>query len=153
MGKKVVKIILLFAVLMLLYFLPALLFPSQPEYYRSLNQPFYAPPAILFAIMWPILYVIFALYLAVKYVNRTLSKEQMIYFVVNYLIGFFFNFVFFQNKNLFLTFGVTFFSFITGLFIAFTAYKEDTRQGLIFVPYLLWTFYASILMAHIYLIN
>ncbi|MDE7162167.1 MAG: tryptophan-rich sensory protein [Anaeroplasmataceae bacterium] len=150
---KILKTILVFVVCMLLYFIPALLFKSDPAFYKALPKPAYAPPAVLFGIAWPILYALFSLYLAIHIVNKSLSKELLIYFVINYIISFFFNKVFFIDKNLFLSFAVTFCSFITGLFIFITTFKKSKKEFLWFLPYLLWTLYATVLMVHIYLIN
>ncbi|MDE7384642.1 MAG: tryptophan-rich sensory protein, partial [Anaeroplasmataceae bacterium] len=60
---------------------------------------------------------------------------------------------FFIDHNLFLTFAVTFCCFLTGLFLFITSFKQSKKEFYVFVPYLLWTLFASILMAHIYLIN
>lgn len=150
---KYIKIGVVFAVCLLLYFIPSLLFKADPAYYKSLNLPSYAPSALLFGIAWPILYVIFSLYIAIKLVNQNLSKEMLVYFIINYIISFFFNKVFFVDHNLFLTFAVTFCCFLTGLFLFITSLKKNKKEFLVFLPYLLWTLFASILMAHIYLIN
>lgn len=150
---KYIKIGVVFAVCLLIYFIPSLLFKADPSYYTSLKLPSYAPPALLFGIAWPILYVIFSLYIAIKLVNQNLPKEMIVYFMINYIISFFFNKVFFVDHNLFLTFVVTFCCFLTGLFLFITSLKKNKKEFLAFLPYLLWTLFASILMAHIYLIN
>lgn len=151
--KKFLKVFVPFVVFLLLYFLSALLFKSDQAYYNSLNKPFFAPPAFLFAVAWPILYALFSLYLALKIKDKTLSMEMIFYFVANYIISFFFNKVFFVDKNLFLAFVVTFTSFITGTFIFISTFKFNKKDFLFILPYLLWTLYASILMANIYLTN
>lgn len=151
--KKTFKSVGLFFLFLLLYFIPALLFKSQPEYYKSINKPFYAPPAIIFAIVWPILYVIFSFILTRKISSKKLTLEQAFYFIMNYSISFFFNKVFFLNHNLFLSFVVTFSSFITGLLIFISFIKDNKYVSISLIPYLLWTLYASILMANIYFIN
>lgn len=150
---KIIKTIVVFLICLVLYFLPAFLFKSDPAYYESLHKPIYAPPALLFGIAWPILYVLFSLYLAIKIANKDLSKEMLLYFIMNYAISFFFNKVFFVDKKLFLAFAVTFCSFISGLFIFLTTFKTSKNEFLIFIPYLLWTLFATILMTHIYFLN
>lgn len=150
---KLIKNIILFVGCLLLYFLPTLLFKTDPRYYTSLKLPAYAPPSILFQIIWILLYIIFSLFISIKLSNQDLSLEMKIYFIINYSISFFFNKVFFVDHNLFLSFAVTFCSFISGLFIFLTALKRGKKQSLIFLPYILWTGFASILMAHIYFIN
>lgn len=151
--KKIAIGLVLFVVFILLYFLPGIIFMSDSEYYNSLIKPFYAPSSLIFGIVWPILYSIFSIYLSVKIVRGNLSTELITYFVINYIISFFFNKVFFVDKNLFLSFVITFLCFITSIFMIFTAYKQTKKEALVFVPYLLWTLYASILIVHIYFIN
>ncbi|MDE7263835.1 MAG: tryptophan-rich sensory protein [Anaeroplasmataceae bacterium] len=150
---KIFKTIVVFLICLLLYFIPAFLFKAEPAYYEALQKPLYAPPTFLFGIAWSILYVIFSLYLAEKISNKRLSKEMLLYFLMNYLISFFFNKVFFIDKKLFLSFAVTLCSFITGLFLFLTTFKTSKKEFLVFTPYLLWTLFATILMTHIYLLN
>lgn len=150
---KIIKAILLFLFLLGLYSLPALIFKSDVAFYNSLKKPIYAPPAILFGVIWPILYVIFSLYLTIKIINQQITKEMVLYFLINYGISFFFNKVFFIDKKLFLSFVVTFCSFLSGLFIFITTFKTSKKDFLFILPYLIWTGFASILMTHIYLIN
>ncbi|MDE6660371.1 MAG: tryptophan-rich sensory protein, partial [Anaeroplasmataceae bacterium] len=78
---KYVKIGAVFAVCLLLYFIPSLIFKADPSYYKSLNLPSYAPPAVLFGIAWPILYALFSIYLAIESVNKDLPKEMIVYFI------------------------------------------------------------------------
>lgn len=151
--KKFFKGLALFLLFLFIYFIPALIFKSNPEYYASVNKPFYAPPMLLFAVVWPLLYAVFSILLAVKILNRTLTKEQGLYFLLNYGISFFFNAVFFIQHQLFLSFAVTFLSFITGILLLFSLRKTSKSESLALIPYLLWTAYASVLMAHIYFIN
>ena len=42
------------------WFISALIFKSDSSYYYSLNLPWFAPPPIIFAIVWPILYTLIA---------------------------------------------------------------------------------------------
>ncbi len=150
---KKIKYIIIFLIILLLYFLPSLLFKSNQAYYNSLNKTIYAPKAYIFAVVWPILYIIFSIYITLKIFKNSFTKETIIYFFINYIISFFFNKVFFIDKNLFLSFTVTFASFISGLFIFISSFKNKNKEYLLFIPYIIWTIYASILMANIYLIN
>lgn len=150
---KKIKSIIIFIIILLLYFIPAFLFKIDKAYYNSLNKPIYAPKDYIFAGVWPILYIIFSLYITLKISKNNFSKELIIYFIINYVISFFFNKVFFIDKNLFLSFAVTFASFISGLFIFITSFKNKNKEFSFFIPYIIWTIYASILMANIYLIN
>ena len=55
--KKIIKYISI----LLPWFIGGLLFKTNSIFYKSLNKPFFAPPGYLFAIIWPILYILIAL--------------------------------------------------------------------------------------------
>lgn len=148
--KKYVKTILIFLIVLAVYFLPGIIFKAQPEYYNSLNKPFYAPPAILFGIMWPLLFVLFSILITKKIKQNSLRIDQVIYFVINYFLTFFFNKIFFVDKNLFFTLIDCILCFISGLLLTISIYKENKSESFFLLPYVLWTLFASILMTHIY---
>lgn len=151
--KSFLKKLFIFVIILALYFLPSLIWMGDNDYYRSLNLPTYAPAPIVFTIAWSILYIIFASFLTIKITNNNLIKEQMVGFIINYVISFFFNFTFFELKNLFLAFSITVLSCASAIYIFITLLKEKRRNALIITPYILWTLFASVLMGHIYLIN
>lgn len=151
--KSILKKIFTFLAILILYFLPTLIWRADKNFYKSLDLPSYAPSPIVFSIIWAILYVIFAGFLTYKLYNNTLSKETKIAFILNYLVSFFFNLVFFKMNHLFLSFAVTFLSFATGIMIFVSLLKENRYNKAAVTPYLLWTLFASILMGHIYFIN
>lgn len=150
---KLIKTLSLFIIFLLLYFLPIFLFKADTSFYNTISKPQYASPSWLFKMIWPILYAIFSFYLAYHLIYKALAKELILYFLLNYIISFFFIKVFFIDKDFFLSFAVAFCSFISGLFILITTFKDSKRDFLYFLPYVLWTLYASILMANIYLIQ
>ena len=47
-----------FLLFLLPWFISAIIFRSDTNYYQSLNKPFFAPPAFIFGIIWPILYIL-----------------------------------------------------------------------------------------------
>ncbi len=151
--KKILPAVLLFLLFIGLYFLPTILFPVNKEYYNSLKKPSYAPSAIVFGVVWGILYIIYALYLAIKLRNYTLARDQLFLFLMNFSISFFFNRVFFIDHKLFLSFAVTFLSFLTGLFIFIQTFTKNKKEGFLLFPYVIWTLYATILITHIYFLN
>ncbi len=151
--KKYVKPVLIFVIILVVYFIPGLIFRAQPEYYIQLKKPFYAPPALLFGIMWPLLFVLFSVLLTKKILQNSLKVDQVLYFVINYFLTFFFNKLFFIDHNLLFTLIDTALCFISGLLLFICIYKEDKKEAFILLPYLLWTAFASILMANIYFIN
>lgn len=148
---KKIKYFCLFIGILLLYFIPSLIFKNDKNFYINLNKPFYAPSPILFSICWVILYIINSIFIVISIKNK--DKENISLFIINYIIAFFFNYFFFIKHNLFLSFCDTFLCFVTESLIVSILYKKNRYQALCLTPYLLWTFFASILMCHIYFIN
>ncbi len=145
-----IKFVGLFIIILFMYFIPSFIFKNNKEFYNNLNKPFYAPSPILFSICWIILYIIFSIFIVIS-INK--DKEVLSLFIINYIISFFFNFFFFIKHNLFLSFCDTFLCFVTGTLIFSIICKKNRYQALCLTPYLLWTFFASVLMCHIYFIN
>ncbi len=118
-----------------------------------LVQPSFAPPAILFPIVWTILYTLMGVsYGILKSNSLTDEKTNTIYYsqlFVNALWSFFF-FVF--EWRLFAFFWILLLIALVILMII-EFYKKNKIAGLLQIPYLLWIIFASFLNLAIYLLN
>ncbi|MBQ3145039.1 MAG: tryptophan-rich sensory protein [Clostridia bacterium] len=118
-----------------------------------LVQPKFAPPAILFPIVWTILYTLMGVsYGILKTNSLTDDKTNKIYYAqlfVNALWSFFF-FVF--EWRLFSFFWILLLIALVILMII-EFYKKNKVAGLLQIPYLLWIIFASFLNLSIYLLN
>ena len=121
--------------------------------YNSLNKPFLAPPSILFPIIWTILYILMGVSYGILDANSlTNSKINFIYY-----LQLFFNLlwpiVFFIFKwKLFAFYWILLLViFIIIMIVKF--YNKNKLAGLIQIPYLLWTLFATYLNLFIYLLN
>ena len=118
-----------------------------------LVQPSFAPPAILFPIVWSILYTLMgASYGILKVNSLTDDKTNTIYYsqlFVNALWSFFF-FVF--EWRLFAFLWILLLIVLVILMIV-KFYKKNKVAGLLQIPYLLWIIFASFLNLSIYLLN
>lgn len=118
-----------------------------------LIQPNFAPPAILFPIVWTILYTLMGVsYAILKSNSLTDDKINRIYYpqlFVNALWSFFF-FVF--ELRLFAFFWILLLIVLVILMII-EFYKKNKISGLLQIPYLLWIIFASFLNLSIYLLN
>lgn len=118
-----------------------------------LVQPKFAPPAILFPIVWTILYTLMGVsYGILKTNSLTDDKINTIYYsqlFVNALWSFFF-FVF--EWRLFAFFWILLLIALVILMII-EFYKKNKVAGLLQIPYLLWIIFASFLNLSIYLLN
>ena len=121
--------------------------------YSMLIQPSFAPPAILFPIVWTILYTLMGVSYGILKTNfLTDDKINSIYYsqlFVNALWSIFF-FVF--KWRLFSFFWILLLIVLVILMII-EFYKKNRVSGLLQLPYLLWIIFASFLNLSIYLLN
>lgn len=126
---------------------------SQFMDYEMLQKPPLAPPAILFPIVWTILYVIMGISYGILKTNNQADDEiNLIYYLqlgVNALWSIFF---FVLKWRLF--------SFIWILLLAVLVimmiikfYKRNKTASLIQIPYLLWVLFATYLNFSFYILN
>ncbi len=121
--------------------------------YTSLQKPFLAPPAILFPIVWTILYILMGVsYGRLKVKGLTDDKINFIYYMqlaINALWSIFF---FTLKWRLFSFFWILILIvFVIWMIIEF--YKKDKISGLLQILYLLWILFASYLNLSFYLLN
>lgn len=139
--KKIINFILL----LIPWFLSSILFKVDTTFYKGLNLPFFAPPPILFAIIWPILYVLITLSII-----NTKDKDINYYksLIVNYFSNQIYTFLFFTIKSPFIAFIDTIIVLISSLFL----YLNSNKSKLL-IPYIIWNVFATILSLSIYLMN
>lgn len=133
---------------LLLYFLPwflsNILFKVDTNFYETINKPFFAPPALVFVIIWPILYFLIALALY-KNKNKNITFYKSL--VINYFSNQIYTFLFFNIKSPFIAFIDSIIVFISSLFL----YNETKNKYLIL--YIIWNLFITILSLTIYFMN
>lgn len=121
--------------------------------YNSLEKPFLAPPSIAFPIVWTILYILMGISYGILKSNSLIdSKINFIYYFqlfVNALWSIFF-FVF--KWRLFAFFWIILLIILV-LAMIIKFYSKNKLSGLLQIPYLLWTLFATYLNFSIYLLN
>lgn len=121
--------------------------------YTMLERPAFAPPAILFPIVWTILYTLMGISYGILKSNSLDDQDiDFIYYaqlVVNLLWPFFF-FVFEWRLFSFLWI-VLLIVLVVIMIIRF--YQKNNLAGLLQIPYLLWLLFASFLNWSVYFLN
>lgn len=138
--KKVVR----FLTYLLPWFLSSILFKVDTSFYNSIKKPFFAPPSILFPIVWTIIYILIAIGL---YNNKNKSINYYKSLIINYFSNQIYTFLFFVIKSPFIAFVDTIVVLISSLFL----YNETKSKW--FIPYIIWNIFATILSLSIYLLN
>lgn len=121
--------------------------------YNSLQKPFLAPPSIIFPIVWTVLYLLMGVsYGILKSKDLVDFKISLIYYT-QLLVNALWTIFFFSLKW-------RLFSFLWILLLALLIiimiikfYNKNKVSGLLQIPYLLWTLFATYLNLTIYLLN
>ena len=121
--------------------------------YNSLIQPKLAPPAILFPIVWTILYFLMGLSYAIITIYSDLDSDVKTIYYSQLIVNLIWPIIFFVMKNILLAliWIILLLILITIMIVKF--YKKNKVASLIQIPYLLWTIFATYLNFSIYLLN
>ena len=144
--KKILK----FLTILLPWFIGGLIFNNNQLFYKSLNKPFFAPPGWLFAIIWPILYILIAL--SIYKINNK-DKNYLKALIINYFSNQIFSFLFFTLKSPFLALIDTIIVLISSLYLYLESKKDNQTSANLLIPYIIWNTFATILIISIYLLN
>ena len=134
----------------------ALLTRGSMESFESINKPPLSPPAILFPIVWTILYVLMGVASYFVYTSDTAAGTKRVALTL-YGVQLFFNFfwsVLFFNFEAYLAAFVWLLMLLL-LIIATTIlfYAIDKKAGYLMIPYILWVSFAGYLNLAIYFLN
>ncbi|MBQ8192603.1 MAG: tryptophan-rich sensory protein [Bacilli bacterium] len=98
-------------------------------------------PAIVFPIVWSILYVLMGIS---SYLVRD-KKELMIIYIINLIVNYAWSFIFFNLEfRVFAFFWILLLLGIT-IYMAYKFYKENKLAGYLLIPYILWLVFAAFL--------
>ncbi len=121
--------------------------------YKSLNQPPLSPPSILFPIVWTILYILMGVSYGIlkeqSLVDESINQIYIFQLIVNLLWPIFF-FVF--KWRLFAFFWIILLAILVGVMI-YSFYNKNKLSGLLQIPYLVWTLFATYLNLGVYILN
>ena len=149
--KKILK----FLGILLPWFIGGIIFRSDTIFYKGLNKPLFAPPSILFPIVWTILYILIALsiyliYSENNYKNTTSYNKALL---INYFSNQIFSFLFFTLKSPFLALIDTFIVLISSLFLYYESKELNKTSAKLLIPYIIWNAFATILIISIFFMN
>ncbi len=121
--------------------------------YNSLQKPILAPPGIIFQIIWTMLYILMGVsYGILKEQSLVDSKTKLIYYA-QLFVNALWSIIFFTLKlRLFAFLWIIILdAIVIAMIINF--YQKNKLSGLLQLPYLIWTVFASYLNLSIYLLN
>ena len=128
---------------------------SITTWYAFINKPFFSPPNWLFAPVWTLLYILMGIsaFLIWKKRDNLKTKQAFIFYGIQLILNALWSIIFFgmHNPGLALLEIIILWLFILITLIKF--YKINKIAGLLFIPYLLWVSFASILNYAIWMLN
>ena len=145
--KKIIKYLLF----LLPWFLSSIFTKIDTNYYNTINKPFFAPPPIIFPIVWTILYILIS-YSIYKIWNKS-NNNYKIYLVINYIANQLYTFCFFIAKDNFLALTDTLIVLISSLYLYIETKYINEKYSKYLIPYIIWNIFALILSFSIFLLN
>jgi len=136
------------------------------QWYRNLNKPRYIPPSLVFAIAWPILYIMLGLSFFTflihilhslplsSYSGVTIISYGLFLFFSNLAFNLMFPLFQFRFASLggaLLSCWLTWFTAI--LLLIFYARYSNVYTIMLIIPYILWLSFACLMITHTYLLN
>ena len=149
--KKILK----FVIILIPWFLSAILFKTDKTFYKNINKPFFAPTPIIFPIVWTILYILLAISIYLIYKDNKFSetKNYNKTLIINYISNQAFQFFFFTIKSPFLALIDTIIVFVSSLYLYYESKKLNKTSSKLIIPYIIWNGFASILILSIFFMN
>ena len=141
----------IFILYLLPWFISALLFRSNPNYYNTLTKPFFAPPSWLFAIIWPILYLLIT-YSIFNIYNISDKKYKNI-LLINYISNQLFSFFFFTIKNNLLSLIDTVIVLVSSIYLYKITNQTEKKYSKYLIPYIIWNIFSTILILFVFAMN
>ena len=120
-----------------------------PNWYVTLNKPFFSPPNWVFAPIWTILYILMGISL---YLVWRKGKVPSIFWI-QFILNAFWSIIFFGMKNPTLALVDIVALWISIVLTIKSFYKINKLAGNLLLPYLTWVTFASILNLSIVLLN
>lgn len=121
--------------------------------YDTLQKPFLSPPSIVFPIIWSILYVLMGISYGILDSNSLVDSQiNSIYYLQLFVNALWSIFFFVLKWRLFAFIWILLLLALVILMII-KFYRKNKVAGLLQIPYLLWTTFATYLNFGVYLLN
>lgn len=129
-----------------------LLTSGSPDY-ASLDQPPLAPPAILFPIVWSILYTLMGISHGILKSNGIDTRDTESVYYAQLIVNLIWPILFFSLGWRLAAFIWILLLDILVVIMAVRFYRRNRAAGLLQIPYIMWVFFATYLNLGVYLLN
>lgn len=154
--KNIKKIVISIAIPLLVGGLSAWLSGNQSGGYMALNRPPLSPPPWVFAVVWPILYVLMgisAYLVSSTQAEAGLKKRAFVLYALQLVFNFFWSIWFFRFELLGFSFLWILLLFALVILTALAFYDINKLAGWLFLPYIAWLAFASYLNYMVWMLN
>ena len=129
------------------------LITSKSIDYNSLQKPFLSPPDIVFPIVWTILYVFMGISYALLKDKKLVTSDTKFIYYLQLFVNALWPIAFFTLKwRLFAFIWIILLDILVIIMIV-NFYKKNKWSGLLQLPYLFWSLFATYLNIAIYILN
>lgn len=156
--SKSLRIVYIVVICLAVGYLSSLITQSSiTTWYPTIKKPFFNPPNWVFAPVWTILYVMMGIAAGLVWdkleENKELVKKGLFLFTIQLLLNLLWTYLFFGLQNILLAL----LEIVLLLLIIYETYlvfkKIDNTAGKLFIPYIAWVVFATILTIFIYFLN
>lgn len=129
--------------------------PGMEGFQETVQQPLLSPPAILFPVVWTILYVLMGIGAARIWLSPSseLRSQGINLFIAQLTVNFFWSLIFFNARSFPLAFLwlLLLWGLVAWMIVTFR--KVDPLAAWLQLPYLLWLTFAAYLSAGVWVLN
>lgn len=125
-------------------------------YSNTITQPKFVPPAIVFKIVWPILYVLMGVAsyrILVAYKNGEASKYPLILYFIQLALNLMWPLIFFKLRLVAIAAIELLLLLVIVILMTIEFFKVDKVSGFLVVPYVLWLIFALVLNFALFWVN
>lgn len=137
--------------------LSAFLTRENMDIYERIIRPALAPPAILFPIVWTILYTLMGISSAKIWLQKKekpeLVLDALLAYAVQLFLNFFWSLIFFNMQNFLFSLIWLVLLWVAIIVMIIRFYRVEPLSALLQIPYLLWVTFAGYLNFMIYQLN
>ncbi len=125
---------------------------SMNSWYKHLKKPSFNPPGWIFAPVWTLLYILMGISFYLVWAAKG-PIIAIIFFFVQLALNFIWSFLFFSMKNPLVAFIDIVILLVMILLTVIQFYPVSRIAALLFIPYILWVCFATMLNFTIYWLN
>ena len=121
--------------------------------YNIINKPPLSPPSIVFPIIWTILYILMGTSYGILKRKEIIDDETNMIYYTQSLVNVTWPIVFFVFKWRFVSILWIILLLILVVYMTIKFYRKSKIAGLLQIPYILWTIFATYLTIGVYILN